>query len=125
MGRPEGTATLVSESVLGCLPLHEAPRHTERAEGRPEQHNCGAAIWDRNCRMRHRAALRAGVLAKRKHCGTKDHSDQRELPYGNDIVFHALLLHAYIAYVKNTFYADAFLAHIAFSLRDRAMKNEV
>ena len=38
--------------------------------------------------MRHRAALGAGVLAKREHCGTKDHSNQREFPYGNDIVFH-------------------------------------
>jgi len=79
---------LCRKTVLGCLPLQEASRHTERAEGRPEQHNCGAAIWDRNCRMRHRAALGAGVLAKRKHCGTKDHSNQREFPYGNDIVFH-------------------------------------
>jgi len=84
----KGRPLLCRKTVLGCLPLHEAPRHTERAEGRPEQHDCGAAIWDRNCRMRHRAALRAGVLAKRKHCGTKDHSDQREFPYGNDIVFH-------------------------------------
>ena len=38
-----------------------------------------------------------------------------------------LLLYAIMTYVKNTFYADAFLAYkiIAFSLRDSAMKNEV
>ena len=37
-------------------------------------------------------AFCAGVLVKPKHCGTKDRSNQREFPYGNDIVFHKSLM---------------------------------
>jgi hypothetical protein len=66
----------------------EAPRNTEHTEGGPQQHNGGTGIWDPGCNRRHRATLGAGVLVKRKHCGTEDYSHQREFPYRGDIVFH-------------------------------------
>jgi hypothetical protein len=72
----------------------EAPRDTEHTEGGPQQHDCGAAVWDPSYSRRRRewTARCAGVLVKRKHCGTEDHSHQREFPYRDDIVFHKLLI---------------------------------
>jgi hypothetical protein len=87
----KGRPLLCRGNRLSCLLFEEAPRNTERTEGGPEQHNCGAAIWDLSGDRRHWTAGCAGVLVKPKHCGTKDHSNQREFLYGNDIVFHNFL----------------------------------